>query len=193
MLCAAIDEFTEFGLGAATMEGVASRAEVSKRTLYKHFPNKLLLFDAVVDLLLERISPLGKLTYDPAQKFGPQLRDVARQEMQLLCDPAFVRLSRIVMIECMRSQAQSQRLMQKFDTVECAMYAWFTSAGAAGVLGELEPQLAAELFLAPLKGLAYWHQAIIWQPPLDAETQQRVIDEACEGLLRRVGHATAGR
>lgn len=186
MLSAAIVEFTEFGLGAATMEAVASRATVSKRTLYRHFPNKQLLFDAVVDLMLERISPLGKLTYDARRKFAPQLREVARQEMDLLCDADFVRLSRIVMIECMRSEAQAVRLMQKFETVECTMYSWFAGAGAAGALGDLEPRLAAELFVSTLKGLAYWGQAVVWQPPPDPAMQAQVIDEACNLMIRRL-------
>lgn len=189
MLNAAIDEFAEFGLGAATMEAVASRAKVSKRTLYKHFPNKQVLFDAVVDLMLERISPVGRLTYDRGREFAAQLHEVAREEMDLLCDPDFVRVSRIVLIECMRCEAEAQRLMLKFSNMECAMYNWFASAGEAGVLADLEPRLAAELFIAPLKGLAYWSQAIVWQPPLDAGAQAKVIDEACDLMLRRIAAA----
>lgn len=41
ILEAAVDVFAEVGLEALTMEGVATRAGVSKNTVYRRYPNKL--------------------------------------------------------------------------------------------------------------------------------------------------------
>jgi TetR/AcrR family transcriptional regulator of autoinduction and epiphytic fitness len=171
------------------MEAIAARAEVSKRTLYKHFPCKQLLFDAVVDLMLERISPLAELTYDPTRPFATQLQEIAGEEMQMICDPDFISLSRIVLIECMRSDAEAERLMQKFSNVECGLFGWFASAGAAGALGKLDPRLAADMFIALLKGLAYWPQAVVRQPAPDTATRKRIIAEACAMIEWRIAAA----
>src|SRR5580658_7461432 len=64
MLDAGIAELAEQGLAGASMESIATRAEVSKRTLYKHFPSKEAVFEAVLALMIERVDPLGKLHYD---------------------------------------------------------------------------------------------------------------------------------
>ncbi|WP_201722274.1 TetR/AcrR family transcriptional regulator, partial [Sulfitobacter sp. HI0023] len=56
ILQAAIQEFREQGFPAARVNRIAELAEVSKRTLYKHFESKEVLFAAITDILLEQIA-----------------------------------------------------------------------------------------------------------------------------------------
>ena len=186
MLDAGIAELAEQGLAGASMESIATRAEVSKRTLYKHFPSKDAVFEAVLALLIERVDPLGKLHYDKQRDFAEQLREIAEKEMQLICDPDFVRLSRVLMVECMRSEAQSQKLMTQFGEKENGLFRWFSEAGEAGKLGKLDPRASADLFIAMLKSSTYWYSVIAWQPAPDQPMQTRIIDEACLTLLSRL-------
>lgn len=189
MLDAGIAELAEQGLAGASMESIASRAEVSKRTLYKHFPSKEAVFEAVLSLLIERVAPLGKLHFDKKRDFAEQLREIAVQEMQLICDPGFIRLSRVLMVECMRSEERSLSLMAQFGEKENGLFRWFSEAGKAGRLGKLDPRAAADTFMAMLKSSTYWHSVIAWQPPPDKGAQKRVIDEACLTLMSRLGSA----
>lgn len=190
MLDAGIAELAEHGLAGAGMESIAARAEVSKRTLYKHFPSKEAVFDAVLALLIERVDPLGKLHFDKQRDFNEQLREIAVAEMQLICDPAFIRLSRILMVECMRSETRSHALMQQFGEKENGLFQWFSEAGKAGKLGRLDPRSTADLFVAMLKSRIYWHAVIGWQPPPGKALQKRAIDEACQTLLCRLQAST---
>jgi TetR/AcrR family transcriptional regulator of autoinduction and epiphytic fitness len=186
LLDAGIAELAEQGLVGASMESIAARAEVSKRTLYKHFPSKEAVFDAVLALMIERVEPLEKLHYDKKRDFAEQLREIAEMEMQLVCDPDFVRLSRVLMIECMRSQARSRQLVSEFGEKENGLFGWFTEAGKAGKLGKLDPRATADMFASMLKSFAYWHAVIGWQPPPDQAMQTRIIDEACQMLTSRL-------
>jgi TetR/AcrR family transcriptional regulator of autoinduction and epiphytic fitness len=186
MLDAGIAELAEQGLVGASMESIAARAEVSKRTLYKHFPSKDAVFDAVLALMIERVAPLGKLHYDTRRDFAEQLREIAEMEMQLICDADFVRLSRVLMIECMRSEARSLKLISEFGEKENGLFGWFTEAGKAGKLGKLDPRRTADTFVSMLKSFAYWHAVIGWQPPPDKATQTKIIGEACEMLTSRL-------
>jgi len=55
LLSAALEVFTVSGFHAASMDDIADRAEVSKPVLYQHFPSKLDLYLAVLDLHIDSL------------------------------------------------------------------------------------------------------------------------------------------
>jgi len=55
LLSAALESFTTSGYHAASMDEIAERANVSKPVLYKHFPSKLDLYLAVLDLHIDSL------------------------------------------------------------------------------------------------------------------------------------------
>lgn len=126
MLDAGIAELAEHGLAGASMQAIATGAGVAKRTLYTHFPSKEAVLEGVLARLIERIDPLSRLHYDGARGFSEQLHAVGQHEMQPICAPEFIRLSRVLMVKCVRFEAQSKRLMQPFGEKENRLY-HFTS------------------------------------------------------------------
>lgn len=58
--------------------------------------------------------------------------------MQLICDPEFIRPSRVLMVECMRSEDRGVALMAQFGEMEHGLFRWFSEAGK---LGKLDPAL----------------------------------------------------
>src|SRR5271154_6048263 len=57
ILDAAADVFFTEGYGAASIEAIARRARIAKRTLYARFNDKADLFAAVVHHVVERLRP----------------------------------------------------------------------------------------------------------------------------------------
>jgi len=55
LLSAALESFTTAGYHAASMDEIAERANVSKPVLYQHFPSKLDLYLAVLDLHIDSL------------------------------------------------------------------------------------------------------------------------------------------
>jgi AcrR family transcriptional regulator len=55
LLTAALESFTTSGYHAASMDEIAERANVSKPVLYQHFPSKLDLYLAVLDLHIDSL------------------------------------------------------------------------------------------------------------------------------------------
>lgn len=55
LLAAAERLFTRIGLKAATMEGIAEEAQISKATLYAYFPDKVAIYAAVANRLAKRM------------------------------------------------------------------------------------------------------------------------------------------
>ena len=55
LLAAALEVFTASGYHAASMDEIAERASVSKPVLYQHFPSKLDLYLAVLDMHIDSL------------------------------------------------------------------------------------------------------------------------------------------
>lgn len=55
LLVAALEVFTASGYHSAAMDEIADRAKVSKPVLYQHFPSKLDLYLAVLDLHIDSL------------------------------------------------------------------------------------------------------------------------------------------
>ena len=55
LLSAALEVFTAAGYHSAAMDEIADRANVSKPVLYQHFPSKLELYLAVLDLHIDSL------------------------------------------------------------------------------------------------------------------------------------------
>ncbi len=55
LLAAALEVFTQAGYHSAAMDEIADRAKVSKPVLYQHFPSKLDLYLAVLDLHIDSL------------------------------------------------------------------------------------------------------------------------------------------
>src|ERR1044072_7704507 len=61
ILDAATELFLAQGFGATTIDAVAQRVRMSKRTFYDRFPDKAALFAAVVHRIIERLRPAGNV------------------------------------------------------------------------------------------------------------------------------------
>lgn len=57
VIVAALDEFARMGFHGASLRDIADKAEVSSRTLYNYFPDKLTLFEACLEFSGTEIQP----------------------------------------------------------------------------------------------------------------------------------------
>jgi TetR/AcrR family transcriptional regulator, regulator of autoinduction and epiphytic fitness len=76
ILQAVLDELSELGYGALTIESVARRAGVGKATIYRHWSNKIALIADAFRLLQQQRDP-ELVTGSPREKLERVLRHVA--------------------------------------------------------------------------------------------------------------------
>ena len=193
ILQAAIAEFAKCGVMGTTMEQIAKSAQVSKRTLYKHYANKDELFDEVVCLQLTTINRLKDHPYKIDVPLVEQLKLLAREVIKLTQNDDYLALSRIVIIESMRSKEAADRINTKFKSCEKGLSGWFDYAQDAGVLGGLSAKNAGAMFYGSIKQLTYWERAIRWQPTLSEQELEQLIDQVCDvfalGLVEKNNQA----
>src|ERR1700761_5661204 len=81
---AAIEEFLAAGYDATSMDRIAARASVSKRTVYNHFPSKEALFAAILHQLWDASQTGDAPTYRADAPLRAQLLDLLDRKLRLL-------------------------------------------------------------------------------------------------------------
>src|SRR5262245_38232798 len=80
---AAVDEFRRHGFEATSMDRIAAAAEVSKRTVYNHFPSKEELFIEILGQLWQRSVEQINLVYQSDRSLREQLLELVWQKMRM--------------------------------------------------------------------------------------------------------------
>src|SRR6202795_1210452 len=94
--------FLSHGFGATSIEAVAKRAGISKRTFYHRFSGKEMLFEAVVRRLIERWAPpLDAPLFEGASLSETLLRS-AEYMLGVALTPEALALHRVVIAEATR-------------------------------------------------------------------------------------------
>jgi TetR/AcrR family transcriptional regulator, mexJK operon transcriptional repressor len=98
----ATELFLEQGYGSTSIEAVAARAGVSKRTFYDRFDDKAALFAAVVHRIIETIRPPPNVPLLAGANLTEILRRLAGLILQAALSPPAIALHRLVTGESSR-------------------------------------------------------------------------------------------
>jgi TetR/AcrR family transcriptional regulator, mexJK operon transcriptional repressor len=111
LLNVAMDVFLELGFEQTTMDEIAVRVGMSKRTMYARYEDKGALFKAAVHRAIARWTvPRGALDAIETEDLEQTLRAVARTRIANLATPEGIRLQRIL-------SAQSYRFPELLQAV----------------------------------------------------------------------------
>src|SRR5436190_22187797 len=94
--------FLSDGFGATSIEAVAKRAGISKRTFYHRFTGKEMLFEAVVRRLVERWTPPLDATLFEGSSLAETLRRAGEYMLGVALTPEALALHRMVTAEATR-------------------------------------------------------------------------------------------
>lgn len=102
ILEAATELFLKEGFGAVSIEAVAARARISKRTFYHRFPDKTALFVAVVQRIIEQIRPPREVPLLEGATVHDILRRLAGFMLHAALAPRAIALHRLIGAESAR-------------------------------------------------------------------------------------------
>jgi TetR/AcrR family transcriptional regulator, mexJK operon transcriptional repressor len=102
ILDAATALFLTHGYGATSIEEVARRARVSKRTFYHRFEDKQVLFGAVVHRIVERLRPPSDFPLIEGADLAAILHRLAELILQAAVSPQAIALHRLIVGESAR-------------------------------------------------------------------------------------------
>ena len=180
---AAIAEFRANGFDATSMDKVAARAEVSKRTLYNHFPSKDELFAEILRVLWHSSTNQVELPYRADAPMREQLLALMMQKMALLADDNFLDLARVAVAAAIHSPERAQDMIRRLGQKEGGVLGWIRAAQKDGRLKPSDASLAAQQLESLVKGVAFWPQVTMGQPKLGPRAQRQVAGATVDLFL----------
>ncbi|HEV3431092.1 MAG TPA: TetR/AcrR family transcriptional regulator [Paraburkholderia sp.] len=185
ILEAAIEEFLGAGYDATSMDRIAARASVSKRTVYNHFPSKEALFAAILMRLWDASETGTSPAYRAAEPLRPQLLALLARKLRLMADESFLALARVAIAAGIHSPERARDMVARIGEREEDVTVWIRAASADGRLQIDDPLFAAQELQGMVKAFAFWPQVTMGQPPLDAAGQARIAESAADMFLAR--------
>lgn len=185
ILDGAVQVFQEDGFAGTSMDRVAQRAGVSKRTIYNHFESKEVLFRAILDVMVEKMRHAVSLTYDPARPVDQQLHELGWAEGRLFVDPDFMRMARMAIGETMRDPVLAEEMNKRME-YKAVFNAFMEAANKHGALVAPDPALAADQFIGLLKTRGFWPVVFSGQPVTPAQMEE-IVQDAVSLFLNTYG------
>ncbi|PKW00014.1 TetR family transcriptional regulator [Amycolatopsis echigonensis] len=185
IVTAATELFLELGYDRTSLARIAERSGVSRATLFKQFPSKAALFDAIVT---ESWSTAEEEDPPPAGNVVDGLTAIGRRYAELLSRPQMTDLFRIVIAELPRfpelAHAQfSQGKVPYFESVR----SYLRAEHEAGTVRIEDVDLAATQFLGMISNYVFWPTLLVPGWKVSAERVAQVVDEAVRTIAARYG------
>ncbi|TKC87686.1 TetR/AcrR family transcriptional regulator [Trinickia terrae] len=182
---AAIEEFLAAGFDATSMDRIAARANVSKRTVYNHFPGKEALFAAILTQLWDACQTGNAPLYRADEPLRAQLLELLMRKLRFLNDEAFLALARVAISTGIRSPERAREMAARLGEREEDLTVWIRAAAADKRLTTSDPVFAALQLQGIVKAFAFWPQVTMGQPPLSKSEQKKVAEAAADMFLAR--------
>lgn len=183
IMAAATALFLELGYDRTSLARIAERSGVSRATLFKQFPTKAALFDAIVT---EAWSTADEGDPPPVGNIVDGLGAIGRRYAELLSRPQMTDLFRIVIAELPRfpelANAQfAHGKMHYFESVR----GYLLAEHEAGTVRVEDVELAATQFLGMISNYVFWPTLLVPGWEVGAERVAQVVDEAVRTTAAR--------
>ncbi len=183
ILTAATALFLELGYDRTSLARIAERSGVSRATLFKQFPSKAALFDAMVTASW---STADEEEPPPPGDVVGGLSTIGRRYAELLGRAQMSDLFRIVIAELPRfpelaSAQLSHGKMPYFESVR----GYLLAENEAGTVQVEDADLAATQFLGMISNYVFWPTLLVPGWEVSAERVAQVVDEAVRTTTAR--------
>ena len=156
ILEAAKAAFLERGFDNVSMDSIADRASVSKRTVYNHFENKDALFEAITEQLIMHVKGGLRVDYDPSKSLEEQLRTIAELQVRMSEDEDMLRTARMLLAGMMSTPDSCRDALQRAKWEKEPLIDWINAAQADDRLVNCDVEISAHLFRSMLDGMFFW-------------------------------------
>jgi TetR/AcrR family transcriptional regulator of autoinduction and epiphytic fitness len=174
---AAQQEFIEHGFSCANMDRVCERAGASKRTLYRHFESKDVLFIESIQTVLETQRARLQLKYTSDIDVETQLRTYLHAKLDSMYEDFGLPLAKMVISEFMRTPELAENYLHQLQRQDELLENWFTDAIADNKVKGPDPAMMSCMLMCLLKGNCLWPQVVANQAVPSAEQRKKIVED----------------
>lgn len=186
ILNAAETLFFQQGVEHTSMDQVASLAGASKRTVYNHFENKDVLFQAILVFMFEKVRQEQAVVFDAAVPIAEQLTRIAEQEVALLTSEEFLKVAKVAFMQMLQQPDLAKSLASNNMGCKQDLVAFLEAGVQAQVLTIDDVEFAAKQFVYQLKSLIFYPLLYGFERQ-EGDSDTKVISETVKMFLARYG------
>jgi AcrR family transcriptional regulator len=185
ILAAARSEFSLLGYGATSMESVARAASISTKTLYRLFPNKAALFEAMVSERMESFVSVVRLRACDGSDVEKALGEALMVCAELMLDGEVIGLQRAIVADSVKFPDIAETFFHRAITrTQDTLANWLRAQQKRGTIELDDADTAAGMLLGmlafqPQRSVMFGHQ-----PALSRE-EREVRAKTCARLFLR--------
>jgi len=184
ILNAAETLFFQQGFEQTSMDQVASLAGASKRTVYNHFENKGVLFQAILVFMFEKVRQEKAVIFNKQHPIAEQLTQIAVQEVALLTSEEFLKIAKVAFMQMLQQPDLAKLLANNSMGCMQDLVAFLEAASDAHVLHIDDAEFAAKQFVYQLKSLIFYPLLYGFERQ-NGDTEEKVISETVKMFLAR--------
>lgn len=178
----------ERGYGGTSMSAVAARLGGSKTTLWSYFPTKELLFEAVVDSIVEEYGATIENVPLPDGDFAQTLTHFGRAVLVTVNSPVVMNLLRLVIGEGNRFPELGRLYYIKGPgRAQFRLAAYLENEMEAGRLPQGNPETSAAFFLQMCQAQATQRALFNLTNNTPCAELEKEVDAAVQAFLKMVG------
>lgn len=176
-------EFFANGFKETSMDKIAATANVSKRTVYDHFPSKDDLFQAIVDQILERVGEMPRCPYCSERPVKDQLLEIGMNFAETITDQKFMQLCKVVLSHFIQAPVWAHNTLKAHEKTRRDMIELFTAANDEGRMNIPDVALAATQFCGLIKESIFWPEVMAGQEPVKASYVKMIVETSVDIFL----------
>lgn len=185
ILDAAKEAFQEHGVQGTSMDMLAAKAEVSKRTVYNHFSSKEELVIELTSKLWQQAMQQIDIAYDANTDLRSQLLALVEAEIEVFTKQEYLDLFRVAFGHYFYQPEDLQREMAKYSIQETALARWLQAAQKDGKLKAFDIEFGTNQLHSLLKGSCFWPLLLKLIPAPTAEEKKYLAEETVGMFLCR--------
>jgi AcrR family transcriptional regulator len=185
ILEAARAEFAHAGFAATSMENVARRAGVSTKTLYRLFPNKAALFEAMVSERIDNFISVVKLRACDGSDVEAALGEALMVCAELMLDGEVIALQRVILADSVKFPDISETFFRRAITrTQDTLANWLRAQQKRGTIELEDADTAAGMLLGmlafqPQRSVMFGHR------PAPTREERELRARTCARLFLR--------
>ncbi|ABZ76537.1 transcriptional regulator, TetR family [Shewanella halifaxensis HAW-EB4] len=180
---AAKEEFIHHGFIAANMDRICTTAEVSKRTLYRHYESKEKLFESVLTIIQASIDETLTYPFNPELSLYEQLKAITYLEVDTLYNICGMALARTILLEFLRQPDMARKLVTTIYSTKAVTH-WFSAAMDSGKLKQTDLRIITNVYTSLFQGELFWPQVIRQSPIPEGKELEEKVETVVMVVLR---------